>query len=321
MIELFWKEHKNKIHLFVLDALKQDKRSKICIISASPRFLLEGFTKDLKNVTLISTEMDKKTGEIIGENCKGEEKLKRYKKEFNNNKIAKFYSDSKADEPLAKLSKEAFIVKEGKIFEWQDSFFESIKQKKIIKFLFIFFTIFYFILGIYFTYFYTSKMDFLFGADNKRVIGDITNIFYNHYRVKVHPLYILLLQPLTLILSGLTIDKLLAAIIISSIVSSLSVILIYKIATMFIKNEKIKILISLMFGFSFSQLVFTASIESFNFASFFLILLWYFVIKMLKETEKPKNYFIILYKINSFFWNNNYQYNSLFNSIIYIMAW
>ena len=73
LVEEFWKKKEKKIKQFFINDLKQENKSKICIISASPKFLLEGYTKKFKNIDLLATEMDKKTGLIKGENCKGEE--------------------------------------------------------------------------------------------------------------------------------------------------------------------------------------------------------------------------------------------------------
>ncbi len=299
LVDEFWQKNSFKINQFFLDDLNNPNRPLIAIISASPQFLINGYAKNLKNVSLIATDMDKKTGIIHGENCKGEEKVVQFEKEFKNTNIAKFYSDSKSDEPLAKKAQESFIVLKGQVKEWKERFFIKEKQKKISFGLFLFFFTFYLILGIYLSYLYVPKLDFFFGSDMERVIGDMTGIFNNHYRVRVHPIYILLLQPITLMLSGLTINKLLAALIFCCFISSLSVVLIYKSASIFLKNEKLKLLITAIFGFSFSEMFFSAVIESFPFASFILIFLWYFVIKVLKNEKIPKNYLLYLFLLGT----------------------
>lgn len=110
--EEFWKENKKKIKLFYLS---QHQKTDI-IISASPSFFLEPIAKEL-NFNLIATEMNPKTGEIIGKNCYGEEKVKRLKSK-GINKYEKFYSDSLSDTPCSKLAKEAYLVKKEKIIKW-----------------------------------------------------------------------------------------------------------------------------------------------------------------------------------------------------------
>ena len=88
------------------------------IISASPRFLLRHICDEL-NVKLICSEVDKKNGDYIGLNCFGEEKVSRFHKEYPGATIDEFYSDSKSDEPLAKLAKKAYLVRcKGEIIEW-----------------------------------------------------------------------------------------------------------------------------------------------------------------------------------------------------------
>ena len=59
-----------------------------------------------------------KTGKFTGENCKGQEKVKRFRKKYGNAVIDDFYSDSLSDLPLARIAKRAFLVKKGKIREW-----------------------------------------------------------------------------------------------------------------------------------------------------------------------------------------------------------
>ena len=177
MVEMFWEKKKRKIKNFFLDNLNKKDRSKICIISASPKFLISGYTKNLKNVVLIATDMDKKTGIIKGNNCKGEEKVIEFNKKFKNAKIEKFYSDSKADEPIAKLAQKSYIVIKENIYDWNEKVFLKEKSKKISIWLFMFFLTFFLILGIYLSYINEINISPFFGADTGRVIGDMTDIF------------------------------------------------------------------------------------------------------------------------------------------------
>ena len=62
-----------------------------------------------------------KTGKIIGENCYGEEKVKRfYEAGYNKDSIDEFYSDSLSDSPLADISKTAYIVIKEKLVPWNE---------------------------------------------------------------------------------------------------------------------------------------------------------------------------------------------------------
>lgn len=111
----FWLKNKNKIAKWYLEQQKDDD----VIISASPDFLLEPICKMLSISNLICTKVDVINGKFISENCYGHEKVVRFKKEFPNAKIEKFYSDSISDLPMAMLAKEAFIVKRGKCRKWE----------------------------------------------------------------------------------------------------------------------------------------------------------------------------------------------------------
>ena len=115
----FWKSNKNKICQYFLDNMKNKKDT--YIISASPEFIIKPFADKFKNVVLIGTDADKKSGKINGRNCKGEEKIKRLNKVIKDYEIENFYSDStKADLPLFKLARNGFVVKHGVLSEFRE---------------------------------------------------------------------------------------------------------------------------------------------------------------------------------------------------------
>ena len=80
------------------------------IISASPEFLLEIPIKKIKVKKLIATLVDKKNGKFLSDNCYGEEKIIRLKKEYPNIVIEEMYTDSLSDKPLLDLSLNGYIV-------------------------------------------------------------------------------------------------------------------------------------------------------------------------------------------------------------------
>ena len=87
------------------------------IISASPAFLLEPITREL-GVALIATPMDSRSGQIRGENCHDEEKVRRFYEKYPDAEIDAFYSDSLSDAPMARLAKTAYLVKRGELLDW-----------------------------------------------------------------------------------------------------------------------------------------------------------------------------------------------------------
>ena len=89
------------------------------MISASPKFLLEEICSRIGIKNLIATEVDKKTGKLLGKNCHGKNKVVFYQEKFRDVEIESFYSDSHSDNPMAKISKNAFLVKGEKIIMWR----------------------------------------------------------------------------------------------------------------------------------------------------------------------------------------------------------
>ena len=113
-VEAFWDKNGEKIYDWYLERrLDSD-----IIISAAPVFLVEPICKRL-GVSCIATEMDTKTGKILGEQCCDEEKLRRYREKFGNTTIDIFYSDSLTDTPLARAADKAFLVDEGDLSAWE----------------------------------------------------------------------------------------------------------------------------------------------------------------------------------------------------------
>ena len=111
----FWNVHKKKIKSWYLNRQKEDD----VIISASPVFLLKPICDKLKIKYLLASIVDKNTGKYTGKNCHGNEKVKVFKKFFENSRIDEFYSDSKSDTPLAKISKKAFLIYGSNIKPWK----------------------------------------------------------------------------------------------------------------------------------------------------------------------------------------------------------
>ena len=113
-ISEFWNKNKDKIKDFYI---KQQQNDDV-IISASPRFVLAPICKELGIDNLICSEVDVHSGKYNGENCHGEEKVVRFRAIYKEDKVDKFYSDSRSDTPMALISEEPFIIKGNKIKPW-----------------------------------------------------------------------------------------------------------------------------------------------------------------------------------------------------------
>ena len=113
-IKLFWDINIDKIFPYYLVQQKEDD----IIISASPLFDIKEICDRLGIKTYLASNVDPKTGKYDGENCWGEEKVKRLKEIIPNPKVDNFYSDSLSDTPLALLANQAYIIKKGQVLDW-----------------------------------------------------------------------------------------------------------------------------------------------------------------------------------------------------------
>lgn len=116
LVNAFWRKHKRKIKKWYLE----QKKSSDVVISASPEFLLKPVCDLLGTVSLIATRVDIRNGKIQGQNCKGDEKVRRFYEQYPDGEIDRFYSDSATDAPLAAVAKEAFFVKNDSLCSWSD---------------------------------------------------------------------------------------------------------------------------------------------------------------------------------------------------------
>ena len=81
------------------------------IASASPEFELRWIAEKLGADDLICTRCDEKTGEVIGQNCKSSEKIRRIREKYGEVSIRAMYTDSiRADRPLLELAENRFLV-------------------------------------------------------------------------------------------------------------------------------------------------------------------------------------------------------------------
>lgn len=171
-----------------------------------------------------------------------------------------------------------------------------IKKYKTEITIFLSFFLLYFILGCIFSY-YLGTFNFwnvLFDLDTPRVFGDLSIYDYNHYRVAVHPLFVILLQPVIFIINIITHDSAISILLLQSILSAFSTIAIYLIIKKFGIKNKLNIVLTLLFGLSFGQIVFTANIETYIFAQFFLVLLWLFVACKIDKKLKYWDYVVLV---------------------------
>lgn len=121
----FWYENEHKLKSFWLN--KKSHKNDI-IISASGFFWLKYISDKYKVADLIATNIDIKTGEIIGDNCLGKEKVKLFYEKYPNAVINKMYTDSINDLPLIKEAQEGFMIKNDKVIPFYE-YKPSVKKK------------------------------------------------------------------------------------------------------------------------------------------------------------------------------------------------
>lgn len=164
--------------------------------------------------------------------------------------------------------------------------------------LFFFFFMIYFTYGLYITFFNESiiqQYDIIFNADSPRIINDFLLVNADHYRTKVHPLQLILLQPIFLVINTFLHSPKAALLMGQAICSAATVIFIKNILYLWTNNHKISLLVSIIYGFSFSTLVFTSIPETYIFAAFFNALLFYYLSLMYTKTSEltNSNYLVI----------------------------
>lgn len=177
-LEEFWTANKHKIKKWYLEI----KQPTDIIISASPYFLLEPICKKLEIKNLIASNVDKRTGKYIGENCYGIEKVIRYKELFKDQKIKNFYSDSYSDAPLMELAENSYIVDDDKLIVWNKYKPSMTKKMKTMFFskeflLFIFVGVINTFNGIFFSFLYSTIID----ANLSFILGYITSLTISYF--------------------------------------------------------------------------------------------------------------------------------------------
>lgn len=121
----FWNRHEKQLFPWFFE-----RERTAVVISASPDFLLDEIARRAGFDYLICTRHSEKTGAIVGENCRGEEKVRRLYEKFNKDdiKVIDVYSDSyRHDRPIFSLAtRNCYHIEGGKRVKF--SFSEKYKD-------------------------------------------------------------------------------------------------------------------------------------------------------------------------------------------------
>ncbi|MBR5272077.1 MAG: haloacid dehalogenase-like hydrolase [Clostridia bacterium] len=113
-VKEFWQENRHLINEWFEP---QNRKNPAVICSASPEFLIEGICSELEVYMTIGTKADKKSGRMLSNNCKRQEKIIRIKECFDLSETVfeNAYTDApKTDRPLLSLAQNAYHVVDGK---------------------------------------------------------------------------------------------------------------------------------------------------------------------------------------------------------------
>ena len=116
-VKEFWDTHEYKIKYFWKE--KKSHKNDI-IISASGYFWLKPIADKYKVKDLFATDVDPKTGVVIGNNCHGKEKVVIFRKKYPKAEIVKMFTDSINDLPLIEAANEGILVKKNKLYNYYE---------------------------------------------------------------------------------------------------------------------------------------------------------------------------------------------------------
>lgn len=100
-----------------------------------------------------------------------------------------------------------------------------------------------------------TENDVMFQLDTTRNIDDITYFGGFHYRTKVHPIFVLLINPSGEILQRVVHNPILAAVIINSLFGAADVALIFLLFAALFESRRKAFLLAMLFGITASQVM------------------------------------------------------------------
>ena len=245
--------------------------SKATLISKLPEYIISPLKNKLKISKIISYQNFKQN----------------YQKYIINNSYLKDSSDNF----IAQNSKNAYMINNDKIscYDYNKLYLKQINKKGTI--IALMFSVIYFVLGMLLNWNFNliGKQDLLFESDTRRVYFDFTSITYNHDRIIVHPLF-LFFQPFIFLIRRISQNNILAILLFQIFVSFLCIKYLYQTLCILNKNNQINSILIIIFGFSFSSLIFLSTIETYALSALSLILIWFNIIKDIKFKNKINIY-------------------------------
>ena len=108
----YWDKNIKRIKSWYLEQRQDDD----LVVSASPQFIVEEACRRL-GIRCIATQLNHRTARLYGKHCYGEEKVDSYKKEFGDEPLATYYSDSMSDTPMFELAGRGYYVYKNSVVQ------------------------------------------------------------------------------------------------------------------------------------------------------------------------------------------------------------
>lgn len=114
-VEKFWDRHEKDVYPFFLPQ-NRDPSKKTVVISASPYFLISEIARRLDVDYCIATDHDEKSGKLLGEVCRRDQKVARLKALLPDAQVDSVYSDSlEHDRFIFALGKNKYLAHKGEL--------------------------------------------------------------------------------------------------------------------------------------------------------------------------------------------------------------
>lgn len=142
---------------------------------------------------------------------------------------------------------------------------------------------FYLFVGLLCSYYSNGiQMGYLFGTDSTRIFKDWTDFFANHYRTKVHPLYVLLIYPIILLLRLMGCDAYFAVALFVATISTLNSLFLFKTLKKlnFKQTTFCTLLFTLFYALCFASIQNSLICESFVCGTFSLIVMTFWAVSL-----------------------------------------
>jgi len=156
---------------------------------------------------------------------------------------------------------------------------------------------FYLVLGLCLFGKYNIPRNLFFGTDNRRVFIDMVCISGDHSRLTVHPLFILLIQPITLTLGGIVRHVNTTVVLLMAFAGAVSNCCMYRILSRYLKKESLRLGFTAIYMFSFCVMLFSTISETFIISGMFLLLFWNYALYKIQSREELNylDYFLLIF--------------------------